>query len=370
MKIRVRHIILLILLVFVLAARLSEQIGEWYSAVLYPITSSALSWLVSWIPFSLEELVVAAAVILLIYLIVSGSVKHEGFRIIFFRSFELLLWVYVWFYIGWGCNYYRESIYLRRDVERQEYDEIVFKEFLSDYAENLNNAFEVLPDDSLMIEQSELETVIKSGFSAFSEFYCLASPRRWQHPKRLLFNGLYSSVGVLGFVGPFFCETQLNADLLPAQLPFVYAHEYSHLLGVSSEDEANFWGYVICTGSDIPVVRYSGYYSILPYVLLNASRVLSEDEYRSFVSAVNPGIIVQYNAQREYWNEKYSKILGDIQSSVYNAFLKGNKVSSGTASYLEVIDMIISFKDISDFFEAEFEELSCCEVFNHEIADV
>lgn len=83
MKIRLRHFILLVLLAFVLAARLSEQIGEWYSTVLYPLTSSALSWLVSWIPFSLEELVVAAAVILLIYLIVSGSVKHEGFRIIF-----------------------------------------------------------------------------------------------------------------------------------------------------------------------------------------------------------------------------------------------------------------------------------------------
>ena len=347
MKIRLRHIILLILLVFVLAARLSEQIGEWYSAVFYPITSSVLSWLVSWIPFSLEELVVASAVILLIYMIVSGSVKHEGFRIIFFRSFELLLWVYVWFYIGWGCNYYRESIYLRCDVERQEYDEIVFKEFLSDYAENLNHAFEVLPDDSLLIEQSELETVVKSGFTAVPEFYGLASPRNWQHPKLLLFNGLYSSVGVLGFVGPFFCETQLNADLLPVQLPFVYAHEYSHLLGVSSEDEANFWAYTICTRSDEPVLRYAGYYGLLPYVLANAFRVLPEEDYRQFVSTISPAVIAMYNTQREYWNSRYSKTLGRLQSVVYDAFLKGNKVTSGTASYLEVIDMVISFGVLS-----------------------
>ena len=370
MKIRFRHIILLVLLSFVVAARLSEQIGEWYSTVLYPLTSSALSWLVSWIPFSLEELVVVAAVILLILIIVSGYVKRESLKNICFRSLELVLWVYVWFYIGWGCNYYRESIYSRCDVERQEYDDAVFREFLSDYSDDLNCAFELLPDDSFVIEQSVLETYVKSGFSAVSKSYGLASPRRWQHPKYLWFNSLYSSVGVLGFVGPFFCETQMNADLLPDQLPFVYAHEYSHLLGVSSEDEANFWGYMICTGSDIPQVRYSGYYSILPYVLVNASRVLSDEEYRSFVSSVNPDIIAQYNSQREYWNDKYSKTLGRIQSAVYNAFLKGNKVSSGTASYLEVIDMIISFKDMSDFFEAEFAELTCCEVFNHEITDV
>ena len=116
----------------------------------------------------------------------------------------------------------------------------------------------------------------------------------------MLFNELYSSVGVLGFIGPFFCETQINAELLPTQVPFVYAHEYSHLLGVSNEDEANFWAYTVCVNSDVPEIRYSGYFSLLPYVLSNADRVLSGEDYRDFIA--------------------------------------------GTASYLEVIDMIISLK--------------------------
>ena len=365
MKARHRHIILIVLLAFVLTARFSVEIGEWYSIVIYPVVSGFLSYAASWIPFSLEEIVVAGAVLLLVFIIANGIRKKIGFVKVLFQACEFLLWIYVWFYIGWGCNYYRESIYSRLGVERQAYDESVFMDFITDYADSLNSTYEALPNDLFYIGYDCFEDHLKAAFAALPPSAGLSAPRQWQHPKRLLFNGLYSSVGVMGFVGPFFCETQLNADLLPAQLPFVYAHEYSHLLGVSSEDEANFWGYVICTGSDVPVVRYSGYYSVLPYVLVNTSLVLSEEEYRSFVSAVNPEIIAQYNAQRDYWNEKYSKILGDIQSSVYNAFLKGNKVSSGTASYLEVIDMIISFKDISDFFEAEFAELTCCEVFNH-----
>ena len=365
MKARHSHIILIILLAFVLTARFSVEIGEWYSIVIYPVVSGFLSYAASWIPFSLEEIVVVGAVLLLVFIIVNGIRKKIGFVKVLFQACEFLLWIYVWFYIGWGCNYYRESIYTRLGVERQAYDESVFKDFITDYADSLNSTYEALPNDLFYVGYDYFEDHVKYAFAALPPSAGLSAPRQWQHPKRLLFNGLYSSVGVMGFVGPFFCETQLNADLLPAQLPFVYAHEFSHLLGVSSEDEANFWGYVICTGSDVPVVRYSGYYSVLPYVLVNASQVLSEEEYRSFVSAVNPEIIALYNAQRDYWNEKYSKILGDIQSSVYNAFLKGNKVSSGTASYLEVIDMIISFKDISDFFEAEFAELTCCEVFNH-----
>lgn len=103
-------------------------------------------------------------------------------------------------------------------------------------------------------------------------------------------------------------------------------------------------------------------------VLINASRVLPEEDYRRFLSTINPAVIAMYNTQIEYWNSLYSKTLGRLQSAVYDAFLKGNKVSSGTASYLEVIDMVISLKDIPDLLEAEFVDLSGSEVFNEEVA--
>ena len=116
MKARHRHIILIVLLAFVLAARFSVEIGEWYSIVIYPVISGFLSYAVSWIPFSLEEIVVVGAVLLLIFIIVNGIRKRRGFVNILFLAFEFLLWIYIWFYIGWGCNYYRESIYTRLGV--------------------------------------------------------------------------------------------------------------------------------------------------------------------------------------------------------------------------------------------------------------
>lgn len=344
MKHRLRYFLLFLLVAFVLAARFFVPIGEWYSVVLYPLISASLSWLASWIPFSLEEITVVSAVLLLLLIIIAGIKRHKGFRQPFLRILEIILWMYVWFYIGWGCNYYRESIYTRTGVQRQSYDESVFNAFLSEYTDSLNASFNDLPVGDLHVIQELMEKDVKDTYASLSETYGLSRPRQWQHPKRLLFNDLYSSVGVMGFIGPFFCETQMNNDLLPAQIPFVYAHEYSHLLGVSSEDEANFWGYTVCIASDIPAVRYSGYFSLLPYVLVNASRVLSEEEYRILLSEIRPEILKQYSAQRDFWNSKYSKVLGKIQTTVYDAFLKSNKVSSGTASYLEVIDMIISLR--------------------------
>ena len=346
MRGRHRHIILIILLAFVLTARLSVEIGEWYSIVIYPVVSGFLSYAVSWIPFSLEEIFVVGAALLLISIIIFGIRKRLGLSKVLFHACEFLLWIYVWFYIGWGCNYYRESIYARLGVERQAYDEAVFKDFITDYADSLNSTYDALPNDLFYVGYDYFENQVKEAFAALPSSAGLSAPRQWQHPKRLLFNRLYSSVGVMGFIGPFFCETQLNNDLMPAQFHFVYVHEYSHLLGVSSEDEANFWAYTICTRSDDAVLRYAGYYGLLPYVLINASRVLPEEDYRKFISTINPAVIKMYNAQREYWNSLYSKALGRLQSVVYDAFLKGNKVTSGTASYLEVIDMIISFDSI------------------------
>ena len=347
MKLKFRHILLFLLVAFVFAARFFMQIGEWYSTALYPSISAALSWLASWIPFSLEEILVVSLSLMLVFIVIAGVRRRDGYRKIFFRTCEILLWIYVWLYIGWGCNYYRESLYTRSGIERQAYDESVFKDFITDYADSLNSTYEALPNDLFYVGYDYFEDQVKGAFAALPPSAGLSAPRQWQHPKRLLFNGLYSSVGVMGFVGPFFCETQLNNDLMPAQFHFVYVHEYSHLLGVSSEDEANFWAYTICTRSDEPVLKYSGYYGILPYVIANAFRVLPEADYRQFVSSINPEIIADYNAQREYWNSRYSKSLGRLQSAVYDAFLKGNKVSSGTASYLEVIDMIISLGVLS-----------------------
>ena len=91
-------------------------------------------------------------------------------------------------------------------------------------------------------------------------------------------------------------------------------------------------------------MRYSGYYSLLPYVLSNASKILSDDEYKNYISSIKPEIIQQLIDQQNFWKSRYNKILGKIQSAAYDSMLKANKISSGTKNYLQVIDLIIAFE--------------------------
>lgn len=89
-----------------------------------------------------------------------------------------------------------------------------------------------------------------------------------------MFTPLISMVGVTGSMGPFFCEFTLNGDLLPPQYPATYTHELAHLLGITSEAEANFYAYQVCTRSVNKEIRFSGYFSILGHVLANARQLI------------------------------------------------------------------------------------------------
>ena len=334
---KTRYTILFVLAALITAARYNVCVGEWYSIHLYPYISTVLSLLVSWISFSMTEVLVVSAVALMIYVLIRNIRRREKIWKIFIKEAEIVAWIIVWFYCGWGINYFRESIYMRGEIERQPFDEVVFKQFMADYADSLNHSY--TPET---VDMSVYEDDIKARYSSVPEEYGLSEARSWQHPKKLLFNPLYTAVGVGGYIGPFFGETHLNADLFPQQHPSSYAHELSHLLGVSNEDEANFWAYQICRNSSISAVKYSAYYSLLPYVLSNASRVLDEEEYKEYVLSIRPEIRQQLVKQQEFWRSKYSKTLGKIQSVIYDSMLKANKIPSGAKNYSQVIELIIA----------------------------
>jgi hypothetical protein len=213
-------------------------------------------------------------------------------------------------------------------------------DFLHAYTDSLNTTY--IPYAELPVETIDRE--VKDFYQNLPKEVGLVSPKNYQRPKFFTFTSLYSGVGVLGSMGPFFAEAQLNRDLLPVQLPFTYAHEFSHLLGVSNEAEANYWAYRACTESDVQSMRYSGYMGLLPYVLSNASSLLTKEQFQEWVRTIRPEIITTYNDNRKYWQERYSPIIGKVQEVTYNLFLKGNQIPSGRKNYAEVISLLLSLQ--------------------------
>ena len=337
------RILLLTAFSFVVLCRYMSDMAEWYAQIIYPPLSSALSAFSSLFPFPLMEVFVISLIFGLILYPIRLRKKGMSFRHIIFREGEILAWVYVWFYLSWGLNYYRYNIYTRIQTTPVAYEEQHFKDFLKDYTEHLNATYQ----SSTKIEEKELRQHVHAFYTQLPSTYGLAKPHAWQEPKDFILTPLYSKVGVLGSMGPFFAEAQLNADLPKVQYPFTYAHEFSHLLGVSNEAEANYWAYRACTESTSPTLQYCGYFGLLPYVISNASYLLSKEEFQAWMKTIRPEVIAQYNEKNSYWKKRYSPLIGEIQDFTYNLFLKGNKIASGKKNYAEVISLLLSLQEKS-----------------------
>lgn len=271
---------------------------------------------------------------------VRGFRKRISFPKRLVRSIFFLGWIYVWFYVAWGLNYFREDFYTRHQLTRAVYDPDKFRTFLYDYIYRLNVDY----TDKVVGAALVAREVIK-GYGQMADTLGVIRPQGGLQVKKMLFSSFLSKVGVTGYMGPFFTEFQLNREIRPEEYPAVYAHEMAHRLSISSEAEANFCAWLVCNRSTVPAIRYSGNFLIFGYVMRNAAVLLEEKEYRHLIQHIRPEVLQQYKTYRHYWKAKYSPWIGEIQHRMYNFFLKSNQISSGTKNYSEVIGMILAWQN-------------------------
>ena len=328
----------LLLLAFVIGCRFDGAVADFYATRCYPVLSHGMSWCAAFVPFSLEEIIVVGFVLALVRVLVRAIRRKQGFGRWLGKTLRLVLWLVVWFYMGWGNNYFRTPLYPRMGIQQTTFEKEDFHRFLRDYTGALNGC----AGTDKTWNRDALASEVRAFYSEQVTKYGYTGLRDWQQVKKPLVNPLYSAVGVLGFMGPFFCESQLNTDLPDIEYPFTLAHEMAHLAGVTSEAEANYWAYVFCRQSDDASVRYSGYLGILGYAASNASALLQDDEYDTWSESLSPEALEDYESIHEFWQGKRVKVIDDIQRWMMDLLLKSNNVSEGARDYFGVIAMIMT----------------------------
>lgn len=342
-KLKIRYVVLIVLLSVVWATQLIPILGEVYAQSVYPVISHFLSSFSKLMPFAIGDLFIFLSVLgLLFNPIKARYIQKKKWKQILLNEMEYLLWIYAWFYLAWGLNYSQKNFYQRTEIPYTAYTPEIFQEFVDDYITQLNRSY--TPVNSIDQDLIREETV--RIYHQLSDSLGVHRPPH-KHPrvKTMLFTPFISMVGVTGSMGPFFCEFTLNGDLLPVNYPATYAHELAHLLGITSEAEANFYAYQVCTRSEAMGIRFSGYFSILGHVLGNAQRLLPEEEYTRLFKRIRPEIIELAKNNQAYWAAKYSPVVGAVQDWIYDLYLKGNKIESGRQNYSEVVGLLISYQE-------------------------
>lgn len=315
----------------------NSGMGEFYALHIYPKISVVLSLAASPFAFSLQTLIIAILAVVFVYIIILNLRKKTGFLKLVLSVITFFVWLYVWLYMGWCLNYSRAPITVRAEIESVQYDSLRFRNFIENFVSGANAAY-VSVD---VVDKASVEEKGKDFYRDVPAKYGLSKPRSWHKSKPMPFSGIMSSMGILGYIGPLFNEFHLNKDIPVLSYPFTWAHEYAHLLGVSSEAEANWWAYNCCLSSDDPAIRYSAYMGILPHIFSNAYGLLSQEDFTVWSGTIRQEILDDYNANREFWRLKRNKTLDKMQKSLYDLFLRSNKISSGTKNYAEVVSLLI-----------------------------
>lgn len=329
------------------AVWLTQAIPAWaegYAHTCYPYISQVLMGLSGWIPFSVGDLFIALSIVWLLAYPVYGYLQKKGWKSIFRNTLTYLVWVYVWFYLAWGLNYSQPNFYRRTSVPYVAYTPENFRAFLDDYIDKLNAAYVPLAELE-KLDKTLIHTEVMCQYKLLSAELGVHPPQGHPRVKAMMFTPLFSKMAITGYMGPFFCEFNLNGDLLPSQYADTYAHEMAHLLGITSEAEANFYAYQVCVRAQDAGIRYCGYFSAFHHILGNARRLMAEneEEYKALLERIRPEIIEQARADRAYWLAKYSPTISDIQSRIYDWYLRGNRIESGHKNYSEVVGLLLSY---------------------------
>ncbi len=330
---------LLALLVFLglrFAVHHSNFVESVYSERFYPVIASSFSFLSRVVPFSLWDIFWVMILLVLTGAFVLVLFKKIKFRIYVLRALQLLALLYSFFYISWGYNYFRPKIESRLNWVNPPTGETYFSTVLDTLITETNKnhisfTAALYPKFDTLIEESYRKNAPSLGISY---------PNGTRKPKTMIFSSFFSKVGVSGYFGPFFNEIHLNRLNLPMDYPFVLAHEKAHQFGFTSESEANFVAFVVCTKSENQMVRYSGYQSILLYFLRDASRM---KDYKEYLSKIDTAVIRDFHTRQKYYQGLESRNLSKMQTKANDIYLKANKIDKGVKNYNQVVSLVIGW---------------------------
>ena len=326
-------------LAFVLLCSRFPALAEWYMRVFYPVIATVLSFVNRWIPFSLLDILIIGTILLLLGSIILMCLRRLRFRCWISVFLLSILWLLVWFYMAWGVAYFRLGFYERFAVEAPKEDKAFFEAFVERYIDSLNRTY--IADPHFDIQ--EIDHEIEALYQKHHEKIRFPHPCGWRRTKKTLTEPLMTRMGVSGYFDPFFNEVQVNNYSLPICYPYTLAHEKAHQFGIANEAECNLYATVICTSSDHPLVRYSGYLQTTSYLLGNL-RKTSPDRYREITGKIDPRIMADFRAIREHWQKALNPTLSAVHEKVYDTYLKTNKQQSGILSYSEMTGLLVAWE--------------------------
>tara|TARA_R110002167_G_scaffold25519_2_gene88607 strand:- start:3132 stop:4217 length:1086 start_codon:yes stop_codon:yes gene_type:complete len=325
-------------------------IERYYSNGIYPYISSFLRIILGWIPFSFGDILLAFLLFMLIrflFLLIKSRFSNFIPKMIHFTA--ILSVIYFCFYFFWGLNYYREPLSKNLQYHPKKYTTEQLQKVTDQIVKKLNYyQKEITKNDTLLVKnpytQKEMYTMAIVGYDHLSKDF---PQLKYQYPsvKSSLMSLLQTYNGTAGYLNPLTGEAQVNDRIPKTSYPTTTCHEMAHQIGFAAENEANFVGFLAANYNDDLYFKYASYRMAFGYCL-SEIRKRDENAYTTILKSVHKGILKDFNASYEFWLH-YENPFEPLVKKGYNAYLKANKQDKGVQSYNYVVDLLISYFEVT-----------------------
>lgn len=303
-----------------------------------------LAELTAFLPCAVWELLL---IVLLLWFVISFFVDLVHHRLLQWLSGLLLgcsLSIFL-FVALWGLNYFAPSMASRLDLSAQQYSVSELATAAAYYRDRANETAllverdtdnVMLPGDfdTLAVAAGEGFTVLAQDMPCFN-----GSTARVKH---LLSSRLMGANGTTGIFIAFTGESGVSSTTFPAAVPFTMCHEIGHRMAFAREDEANFAGFLACISNSRPAFQYSGYYSAFIYCY-NALCQVDREAAAAVMDGAGEALRADLRACVAHYDALEQETVSQMQTQLYDNYLKAFAVESGVQSYGEVVDLLTAW---------------------------
>jgi hypothetical protein len=342
-------------LLLIFAAQNSSFFAEQiYAKHIYKWISQIISSITGILPFSLAEVIVIAAPVVVLTVLVRFILK------MFFEKsnrqerlikgiLNLLCMVSILlfsFTILAGLNYYRYSfsVYSNLDIQSSTVEELCsLTESLAEKADELRAKVPSTDKNGvfkLSMNHYSLARITASAYKALSKEYPVLAGS-YGSPKPVLFSELMSKTEITGIFFPFTMEANVNVDIPDYSIPDTMLHELAHLRGFMREDEANYLAYLAGMKSDNIELQYSSTMAAL-VTAGNALYKQNPDLYFQATAQLSEGVIKDLKDNSKYWQKFDNTVISTVSDHINDTYLKANNQKDGVQSYGRMLDLLLA----------------------------
>ncbi len=336
----------------------NSSFSDFYTDHIFGIWSETYGRLTGLFPFSVGEILIAAAIILLLFAVIFSAVllilrKNEKFtafavkylKYVVVTALTVVLIMTLNCNIPYSCskldiNGHREKTYTTEQI-------LIVRDHIIDECTPLAEKME-RDENGIIVFDGDADAEVRKAMHTLSDDF----PRfkgYYPPPKGILGSYFMYQSDIIGVYFPFTMEANYSRYLSSSYYPSTTAHELSHLKGYMFEDEANFFSFLACTRSDCDYVKYSGYLGVIYYIDNDYYARVDDETY--FKQKQIPDIVrfdnYCYDSETIKEIEKKKPIVKDevveeISDTITDTYLS---FYDATPNYSEVTFLILQYYD-------------------------